>query len=54
MNVTTMNNIDHSLLQQATCTLQVIKCDENVVKSNNSHNVWGWKKTRFIHVSLKV
>jgi len=45
MNVTIINNIDHSLLQQAICKLKVTKYDENVIKSNNNHNVWGWKRT---------
>jgi hypothetical protein len=39
MNVTTINNIDHSLLHQALCKLKKTKCDENVIISNNSCNM---------------
>ncbi len=27
VNITAMNNIDHLLLQQATCKLKMIKCN---------------------------
>jgi len=37
-------------MQQATCKLKMAKCSWNVVKLNNSHNVWGWKRTRFFLV----
>jgi hypothetical protein len=47
MNVTTMNNINHKLLQQTTCKFKMAKCNWNVVKLDNSHNVWGWKKQDF-------
>ncbi len=50
MNVTTMNNIYYSILQQATYKLKMTKCDENVIKSNDSHNVLGCKMTRFLLV----
>jgi hypothetical protein len=47
MNVTTIKNIDHSLLQQAICKLKMTQCDQNVIKSNNNfRNVWGWKRRR--------
>ncbi len=41
MNVTTINNIEHSLLHQALCKLKMTKCDENVIISNNVRNMWG-------------
>ncbi len=33
-------------MQQATCKLKMAKCNWNVVKSNNNHNVWGWKRQK--------
>jgi hypothetical protein len=41
-----MNNIDYLLMQQATYKLKMAKCSWNVVKLDNSHNVWGWKRIR--------
>jgi hypothetical protein len=43
MNVTTINNIDYLLLHQALCKLKMTKCDETVIISNNSRNMWGEK-----------
>jgi hypothetical protein len=34
-------------MQQATCKIKMDKCNWNVVKSNNSHNVWGEKGQDF-------
>jgi hypothetical protein len=52
LNLTTMNNIDHQLVQQATCKLKMVKCSWNVVKLGNNQNVLGWKRTRFLLVNL--
>jgi hypothetical protein len=30
-------------VQQATCKVKMAKCSWNVIKSNNSRNVLGWK-----------
>jgi hypothetical protein len=54
MNVTTMNNNNYSLLQQATCKLKITKCDENVIKSNNSHDVLGVKGQDFFLCKCKA
>jgi hypothetical protein len=37
-------------MQQVTYKLKMAKCSWNVVKSNNSCNVWAWKRTRFLFV----
>jgi hypothetical protein len=47
-----MNNIDHQLMQQATYKLKMAKYNWNVVKLDNSCNMWGWKMTRFFLVQL--
>jgi hypothetical protein len=44
MNVTTINNIHSSLLQQAICKLKITQCDENVIKSNNNFAMCGGGK----------
>jgi hypothetical protein len=54
MNVTTINNIDHSLLHQALCKLKMTKCDENVIISNNSRNMQGEKGQCFFLCEFKV
>ncbi len=54
MNVTTMNNIYYSLLQQPTGKLKMTKCDENVIKSNNSHNVLRCKGQNFFLCKCKA
>ncbi len=43
MNITNINDIDYSLLHQALCKLKMPKCDESVIISNNSRNMWGEK-----------
>jgi len=43
-----MNNIDYWLVQQSTYKLKMAKCNWNVIKSKNNHNVWRSKKTRFL------
>jgi hypothetical protein len=30
-------------MQQTTCKFKMAKCNWNVIKSDNSHNVWGEK-----------
>jgi hypothetical protein len=35
-------------VQHTTCKLNMTKCSWNVVKLNNSCNVWGWKRKIFI------
>jgi hypothetical protein len=45
-----MNNIDHSIVQQATCKFKMAKCNWNVVKLDNICNVWGWKRTKILLV----
>jgi hypothetical protein len=52
MNITAVNNIDHELVQQATCKLKMAKCSWNVIKSNSSHNLRKWKRTRFLLMML--
>ncbi len=37
-------------MQQAICKLKMAKCNWNVIKLDNSCNVWGWKMTRFLLV----
>jgi hypothetical protein len=37
-------------VQQTIYKLKMVKCNWNVVKSNNNQNVWEWKKTRFLLV----
>jgi hypothetical protein len=54
MNVTTINNIDHSLLHQALCKLEMTNFDENVIISNNSRNMWGEKGQCFFLCEWKV
>jgi hypothetical protein len=44
MNVTTINNTNYSLLQQAICKLKMTKCDENVIKWNNNFAMCGGGK----------
>jgi hypothetical protein len=53
MNVTTINNIDHSLLQQAICKFKMTQCDENVIKSNNNFVMCGWKRTIFFLIQMQ-
>ncbi len=52
INVTTIKNIDHWLMQQTTCKLKMAKCGWNVIKSDSSYNVWGWKWTKFLLVNM--
>jgi hypothetical protein len=59
MNVTTINNIDHSLLQQAignlSCKLKMTQCDEIVIKSNNNFVMCGGgKRQDFFLCKCKV
>jgi len=39
-------------MQQATYKLKMAKYSWNVVKLDNSCNMWGWKMTRFFLVQL--
>jgi hypothetical protein len=48
LNVTTMNNIDHQLLEQATCRLKWSNVVEMLSNQTNNQNVWGWKTTRLL------
>jgi hypothetical protein len=41
-------------MQQVTCKFMMAKCNWNVVKSNNSQNVWGWQRTRFLLVNSGI
>jgi hypothetical protein len=38
--------MNHSLVQQANCKFKMVKCNWNVIKSNNNHNVGGVKKDK--------
>ncbi len=37
-------------MQQTTCKLKMAKCNWNVIKLDDSYNVWGWKRIRFLLV----
>jgi hypothetical protein len=39
-------------VQQVICKLKIAKCSWKVIKLDNNHNVWGWKKTRFFLVQI--
>jgi lipoprotein NlpI len=39
-------------MQQATCKLKMAKCGWNVIKSDSSYNVWGWKRIKFLLVNM--
>jgi hypothetical protein len=41
-------------MQQATYKVKMTKCNWNVIKSNNSHDVCGWKMTKKILVFVYV
>jgi hypothetical protein len=30
------------------------KCDWNVIKLNSNHNLWGWKRIRFLFMNVKI
>jgi hypothetical protein len=38
-------------MEQAICKLKMVKCNWNVIKSNNSQSVWGCKRIIFFLVN---
>jgi hypothetical protein len=49
-----VNNMDYQLVQKATCKLKMTKCSWNVVKLDNSHNMWGGKGQDFFLLCTNI